>query len=153
MGRVSFFFFLSLPSSPSVCLFSCSFSLSRSVLCPKCERRQFHFTLHPIVLSCIAIHLSLTFLSPLCSTLPVSLPVKRQSCSRVVESWLPCFSCVAKHIKAVCRHICQSQMMIRVPGLSKGTQSFFVMQGIPPYLSAYILHQTLVRQRSYSLWF
>ncbi len=54
---------------------------------------------------------------------------------------------LAKHIKAVRRHICQSQMMIRGPGLSKGTELSFVMQDILPHLSVYILHQTLVEQK------
>lgn len=55
---------------------------------------------------------------------------------------------VAKHIKAVRRHICQSQMMIRVAGFSEGTELSFVAEDIPPYFVCLHLtsnpHQTKV---------
>lgn len=109
-----------------------------------------------LVWSRTPIPLSLTLLSPLYIFMSVPLSVKRQSCSTWWKvgspgSHVACL--VAKHIKAVRRHICHSQMMIRVPSLSKGTESSFVVKDIFPYLSVYILHQTLVRQRSHSLRF
>lgn len=133
----------------SLCLFPVSLCLPpqlfpfflQSVLCPKC--RGVGFTLGFFYTSLLCglvwpvLHPSLICLLYVSPCLPLS--IRGQSFSRVVESWPPVVSCwVAKHIKAARRHIWQSEMMIRVPGLSKGTELSFVMQGIPPYLCLHL---------------
>lgn len=138
MGYLAFSLFVCSPS-PFVCLFSCSLFLAFCPL-PKLQRSQFRFVssyLPPCVVLYTHPSISHSFVSFICH--PVSLCLSRDSPS--AEWWkvgCPFSRGVAKHIKAVRLHIWQSQMMIRVPGLSKGTEWSFVMQGIPPYLCLHL---------------
>lgn len=132
----------------SLCLFHVSLCLSLQLLPFSCflssaqhaeESVSLCFFIPPSLCGLVYPSLYLSLICLLYMSPCLSLSVKRQSFSRVVESWLSVLSCgVAKHIKAVCLHIWQSQMMIRVPGLSKGTEWSFVMQGIPPYLCLHL---------------
>lgn len=146
--------FLCYPS-PSICLVSCS--LSRFFLFPKFRNDNFTLFLHTSPCGLLYPSLFLSLFCLLYVSRCLSLCLSRDS---LAAGWWKVGSpashaerLVAKHIKAVRRHICQSQMMIRVPSLSEETEFSFVMQDIPPYLCVYILHQTLVRQRSQSLRF
>lgn len=129
----------------SLCLFPVSICLSLQLFPFSCflssapESVSLCFFIPPSLCGLVYPSLYLSLVCLLYMSPCLSLSVMRQSFSRVVESWLSVLSCgVAKHIKAVRLHIWQSQMMIRVPGLSKGTEWSFVMQGIPPYLCLHL---------------
>lgn len=129
---MSFFLSFSAPLLPpsvsSVSIWSCP--LSRSLFSD--------FTLFPhtslLVWSCTPFHLLLFCPLYVSRCLSVSLCLSRDN---PAAGWWKVGSpashverLFAKHIKAARRHIRHSQMMIRVPGSSNGTESSVVMQDI-----------------------
>lgn len=127
-------------------LFSCSPFLALCAL-PKIQRSPFHFVSSYLPLFVVLYtHPSFchSFVSFMCHPISLCLSIGNQ---RVVENWLCVLSCgVAKHIKAVCRHIWQSQMM---RACLKG-QNHPLSCKASPRICVYILHQT-PRQTKVSL--